>query len=159
MADGYLIFSGALTVLYFMAATTFIGHAIVSYRKALDQKSRQTDARTMMLCILSLLSMSVCMSLCILVSFGSLIFTEMDQLFKVFFTARVVFHLGITFVHLLFLNVLHVTFRNSEEYDYPLWIKRSLFGFIIILLIFIFFNCHVRLDGSKPHVMEYQVTL
>ena len=44
--------------------------------------------------------------------------------------------MGTTFVHLLFLNVLHVTFQNSPVYDYPFWIKASLFGFIIIVLIF-----------------------
>ena len=148
MAEEYLIFSGGLTVLYFMAATFFIIHASLSYYNKQDNdnehighRSRQTDSKSVILCILALLSMSICMALCILISFGSFIFIEKQQeLYIIFFTARVMFHFGTTFVDLLFLNFVHVTFRKSS-YDYPLWIKRALLIFILIIqIVFIIYN-------------------
>ena len=121
-----------LTVLFFLIITGFTIHSIVACKRDTKNKTAQT---IIILYIFALVLLSICMILCIFVSFG---FIGNGWVFTLF-TARISFNFATAFVQLLFLNTLHITFKNSPSLDYSWAVKITIFILIIVNSMFFHF--------------------
>eukprot|EP01084_Bolivina_argentea_P086400 156168_1 len=136
-ADGYNYFSIVFTMILFFIATAFVTHAFMRFCCAKQndsptKKMKQPDRVTVILCCVALLLMSICMFVCILITFG--IFVDAEYVFITQYSAYLTFNIGLGCVYSLFLNTLHITFRNSA-YNYNIYFKIGFGAFIWIFLI------------------------
>eukprot|EP01084_Bolivina_argentea_P302486 522103_1 len=160
MSDLLQIFSDGLTILFFVGVIIFAIHTVTHYCNGNDDNAtfNRTNENVVVLCILILCCLSICMALCISISFGSVIFKDSQHLIEIIFAARVLFQFSSTFIQLLFLHTMHITFRLSS-YDYPSWIKLILFVCIWLVLIalvaFIYFIYFVDAQYQIYYVLVY----
>lgn len=128
----FAIVAIVMTVLFFLIIIGFTIHSMTACNK--DTKGK-TAKIVIFLYVFALVLLSICMILCIFVSFG---FIGNGWIFTLF-TARMAFNFATACVQLLFLNTLHITFKNSPSLDYPICVKIAILILIIVNSIFFHF--------------------
>ena len=134
MANSLQILHVIFAVLFFIAVSLFNIHAISHYycsKTDDDQPPKKINKCTMILSVISLSSWTLCMAICILAALPHIILIDLLIVNIFHFTKSMLFHISVALVYLLFLNNLHIAFRNTA-YNYSLCIKLTLLIFVVL---------------------------